>query len=340
MISISPHSHINQYNSYFKAGSKQSVPNFANANTQSYMEQGDNLYNHGKFSDAIKAYNQALSMNPDNETINRKLGKAYHNIKDYSSAEKNFLIYIEKNPKDVDAWIELGEAQRQNGMYSKAKNSFEQAQSLDPNNDLARRSILETNNNILCCLSPQQAYTEKQAYATKNLQTALNMATNYMSPKYMQDLSDVVIEFGKTASMGGTANIAQYENAKKKITVSDTYKYASPQVIAAYIVHESVHAKDKDPYTSIREEQDAYEIATNFWIKNSNGVKDPEMDYAAELYQQSPQTLKDRVEEIYTLRDPDIAKTSPNHPPKKKFHFNWNKSKAATQPIKEYDTIA
>ena len=65
------------------------------------------------------------------------------------------------------------------------------------------------------------------------------------------------------------------------MTVSEKYKYAPAQLIAAYIIHESVHAHDKDSYTSIREEQDAYKIATEFWIANSKGVEDPEMDYAA-----------------------------------------------------------
>ena len=231
-------------------------------------------------------------------------------------------------------------SQRQNGQYKKALASFEKAKSLDNSNDLANRSILETKNNILSIYNPERARAEKQAYAAQNLRTALNMTVQYMTPQFMQGLEDVVIEFGKTASMGGTTNIAQYENYKSKITVSDTYTYAAPQVIAAYLAHESVHAHDKDPYTSVREEQDAYQVATKFWIQNSNGVSDPEMDYAAELYQQSPATLNSRVAEIYKLRDPNIAETSPNHPPKKLFYFNTTKKKAASQSLQTYDVIA
>ena len=157
----------------------------------------------------------------------------------------------------------------------------------------------------------------------------------------MNKFKNVKFQFGKTASMGGTGNIAQYENTKQSITVSNSYIYAAPQVIAAYLTHESVHAHDNDPYTSIREEQDAYEIATKFWIENSNGVQDPEMDYAADLYKKSPQTLKDRVEEIYSLRDPDISKTSPNHPPQSFFSQNYsNQNNAAAQTLRAYDIIA
>ena len=140
--------------------------------------------------------------------------------------------------------------------------------------------------------------------------------------------------------LANTINIAQYENHKKAITISNSYIYAAPQVIAAYLSHESVHAHDNDSYTSIREEQDAYQVAAKFWMKNAGGIKDPEMDYAVSLYQQSPSKLNDRVAEIYKLRDPGIAETSPNHPPKKLFHFNMSKTKAASQSIKSYDVIA
>ena len=90
----------------------------------------------------------------------------------------------------------------------------------------------------------------------------------------------------------------------------------------------------------MREEQDAYEIATKFWIKHSKGVQDPEMDYAAELYKQSPTALASRVKEIYELRDPSIAQTSPNHPSEKKIHFNFFNKKVAQQPLQSYDVIA
>lgn len=335
MISITPFPNINQYKPVCKF-----TPAFCAVDVSDIVAKGDTALNENRLNDALNFYTQALQKNSREDVLYRKLGKTYHHLKDYSSAEKNFQTYLESNPDDAEVWIDLGESQRCKGLYQKALKSFEKALSIEPNNDLASRSIMQTKNNMLAIYSPEKAKREKYEYAAKNLQTALQMTVDYLSPAYMQDLSDVQICFGETASMGGTSNIAQYENYKRTITVSDSYTYASPQVIAAYLTHESVHAKDKDAYTSVREEQDAYEIATKFWINNSNGVQDPEMDYAAELYKQSPATLKNRVEEIYVLRDPSIAKTSPNHPPEKKVHFNFLRKKAAQQPIKTYDVIA
>lgn len=342
MISISSYSPNKYYQlKPIEYSQSKGRVSFQAADVTDILSQGDKALNENRLQDALKFYNEAQSKDPNNSVINRKLAKTYQNLKDYVSAQKYYETYIEANSEDVDNIINLGEVQRLQGKYKLALSTFEKAASIAPNNDLAKRSILETKNNLLAAYDPDKAYRERQEYAAKNLTEALNMTVAYMSPEYMQGLSDVVIKFGKTAQMGGASNIAQYENYIKTITVSDAYTYASPQVIAAYLSHESVHAHDKDPYTSIREEQDAYEVATKFWLQHSQGIEDPEMDYAAELYQQSPTALKDRVEEIYLLRDPSIAKTSPNHPPQKKFNLiNPFKKHVASAPIKTYDVIA
>ena len=312
----------------------------ASANVGQLLQDGDKALNENRFEDALNCYNKVVQLEPNSVSIYKKLAKAKFRLKQYEAAEQDYKTYLEVNKGDVDTIAELGETLRQQGKYSEALKTFEYALTLDKKNDLILRSIQETKNNILYCYDPVKASREKQEFADKNLRNALKMTVMYLTPEYMQDLADVQIKFGKTAQMGGTTNIAQYENYKNTITISDSYIYASPQVIAAYLVHESVHAKDNDPYTSVREEQDAYQTATRFWIDNSNGVKDPEMDYAADLYTTSPSSLSKRVEEIYVLRDPNIAKTSPNHPPIKKFPIGNTKKKAAVQSIQSYDVIA
>lgn len=338
MISVSSYPSIKNYSSYNTQ--PKAIKGFSGSDISDFLAEGDKALNENRYADALNAYQKANQLNPNENIVYRKLAKTQFHMKDYAASEKNYEKYLETASDDADSWIELGETQRQAGFYQKALKSFEQAKSLDSSNDLANRSILETKNNILSIYSPQKAQAEKAEYAAKNLRMALDMTVKYMTPEYMQGLNDVTVAFGETASMGGTSNIAQYENYKKAITISNSYIYAAPQVIAAYLSHESVHAHDGDAYTSIREEQDAYQVATKFWINNSKGIKDPEMDYAASLYKQSPSTLNSRVAEIYKLRDPDISETSPNHPPQKLFHFNKTKTKAASQSIKTYDVIA
>lgn len=313
---------------------------FRGADVSDLLSRGNKALNENKYKEALNYYNQAHSRNPDEVKVYRQMAKAQFGLKNYVLAEENFQKYLKENPDDSDIIIELGETQRQMGQYQKAINTFEKAYRLDNTNDLAARSLKTAKNDLLAVYSPEKAYKEKKEYAQKNLEAALNMTVNYLTPQYMNKLKNVTFKFGKTASMGGTGNIAQYENSKNSITISNSYIYASPQVIAAYLSHESVHAHDNDAFTSVTEEQDAYEVATKFWMKNSNGVKDPEMDYAVELYKKSPETLKNRVKEIYTLRDPSIALTSPNHPPQKLFHWGNTNNQAASQAIKSYDVIA
>ncbi len=331
---------INSNPCIYKYIKPQARKSFAGIDVSDILSKGDSALNENKFDEALKYYQEANQKNPNENKVYRKMAKAQFNLKDYNSALKNYEIYLKNAPDDADCWIEFGETQRNSGFYQKAVESFKKALEIEPKNDLANRNILETKNYILGIYYPEQAKIQKAQYAAKNLKAALDMTVEYMTPEYMKDLQDVKVVFGETASMSGTSNIAQYENSKNTITVSNSYIYAAPQVIAAYLSHESVHAKDKDGYTSIYEEQDAYEVAAKFWIQNSNGINDPEMDYAADLYKQSPSSLKDRVEEIYTMRDSSIAKTSPNHPPDKHFYFNKQKKNAASQSLKQYDIIA
>lgn len=341
LLKISAYNSIPNYGKYNrKQMQTKSAQHFRASDISDILAKGDKALNENRFQEALDAYTKANQTDPNNNSVYKKLGKTYFHLKDYKASEMHFKTYLENAPEDAECWIDLGQTQKMAGYYQKAIDSFKQASKMDSSNDYAKRCMLETQNDMLAIYFPQQAEQEKREYAAKNLQAALNMTIDYLSPAYMKDLADVKVMFGETASMGGTANIAQYENYKKTITISKDYIYASPQVIAAYLTHESVHAKDADAYTSIREEQDAYEIATKYWINHSNGIKDPEMDYAAGLYTQSPSALRNRVAEIYKLRDPSIAETSPNHPPDKSFHFLNKKSHAASHPIKEYNVIA
>ncbi len=337
MLSIKTYSVINKSIPF---SSKKAVP-FKGEDVSELLQQGDKALNENRPDEALNLYMQAKQKNPDDITIYRKLGKAFLNMNSYKSAQDNYKKYLDKTPEDTDAWIDYGDALRKDGLYKNSITAYEKALELDKGNDLAKRNIMEAKNSLLAVYSPEKARREKDMYASENLKKALQITVDYLGSEYMSKIADVNFCFGKTASMGGTGNIAQYENYKKGITVSDTHIYAAPEVIAAYLVHESVHASDKDAYTSVREEQDAYKAAAKFWIKNSNGIKDPEMDYAASLYKKSPSALSARVEEIYRLRDPQISATSPNHPPKKsKSTGMLSKRKAASQSIRQYDVIA
>ena len=52
---------------------------------------------------------------------------------------------------------------------------------------------------------------------------------------------------------------------------------------------------------------------TKFWIAVNNGTIDPDLTLAMNLYSEHPEKLDAKVDDLYTKRDPNIRRTSPNH---------------------------
>ncbi|MDD3237492.1 MAG: tetratricopeptide repeat protein [Candidatus Gastranaerophilales bacterium] len=316
-VSKIPSQQENRPNKTASAAAVESILSSTSINdSKTLLQEGNTHLRANEFDKAIDCYKKSIELRPDYVDTFYQMGKAYRGMEDYTNAISSLETYTAEKNKDTDAIIMLGECYSDSGYFNKAKAEFSKAITLDPANDLAKRNLKETDNLILSCFAPEKAMKQRQEQAYSNLSQALKMCEKYLSPSYFKDMGDLTVCFDKTAKLGGTSNIAQYENTKQKISVTDSYVYAAPEIVTAYLVHEFVHAKDNDPYTSVREEQDAYQAATEFWVKNSDGINDPEMDYAANLYKENPQKLANRVEEIYKLRDPKIAMTSPNHPKK------------------------
>ena len=302
--------------------------------------QADEASKEGYFERAIDLYEKALAINPDNTSVFIPLAKTYKFNNDYKNAIKYFEKALAIEPEDIENRTLLGECYKNNGQYTKAKLQFEQVLGQRPNYDFAKRNLLETENYLLALVDPLKAREEKQKTAQENLNQAVKLACSFFPRRFFRDMQDIVVSFNKTASMAGRANIAQYEHNKREITVMDDYVYANPVLVASYIVHENIHAKDNDPYTSIREEQDAYRKQCEFWIKHGNGIEDPEMDFVVGLYKKSAEDLDRRVAEVYRLRDKNIPETSYNHPPSNKKIAATTSLSSGTKPLKAYDIIA
>ncbi len=163
---------------------------------------------------------------------------------------------------------------------------------------------------ILAKTDPDRASQLSTEQSRQNLNEALRLVINSTSPEIIDRVKDINYSFDKTDSLSGHPNIAQYEDRNRNIKVTEDYKWAAPEIVAAYLKHENIHGSDKDGFTSVREEQDAYEESIKFWLNNNKGIKDPELDYAAQLYNQSPQTLRNKVAEIYRSRDKSIPEYS------------------------------
>lgn len=295
--------------------------------------------NDGVFDKAIELYEKALQINPNDADVHLNLAKTYSYSNRYREAIPHLEAYIKVRPDDIENMTLLGECYKKSGMFSKSMEYFNRALSIEPNYDYAKRNLLDAQNLYLQCIDPVRGRKERYNTAINNLTEAVKIAKNFFPKGYTDDMKDITVSFDKTSKMGGRSNIAQYEHTKRKISVTDEYTYANPKLTGAYIIHEFVHGKDNDAFTSVREEQDAYRTQAKYWTQNVFDVYDPEMDYVSNLYKQSAEALDERVAEIYRLRDPGIAETSYNHPPGTKKTNARKASKVKSEPLKAYDII-
>jgi predicted metal-dependent hydrolase len=155
--------------------------------------------------------------------------------------------------------------------------------------------------------------TEKELlFKARNLIKQYYTLTN--APESSKKLAETInISFEPTQVMDNVENIAEYDHPKRTIRLQPKMMFASPNVVAAYLAHELIHAEDQDGETSIQEEQDGYRELVNFWQRFKNAESEPNLDRTLKLYEESPTKLDEEVKRLYTMRNPLIAEKSPKH---------------------------
>ncbi|MFH0702958.1 MAG: tetratricopeptide repeat protein [bacterium] len=306
-------------NFYTKLNKKQNFPNvnsnnfIAQKQAESLKTTGDGYNKNLQYDKAINFYKKAIKTKPDYIDVYYNLAKVYNDTGDAKDAINTYKELLTVCPKEIKALAYIGECYKNIEEYDNANKYYKAALNIDPKYDLANRFLKEANNLKLSKTNLNLAEQMKAQYARKNLNASVNLVMTKAPKELTKDMQDIKYAFNKTNALSGVSNIAQYENNERKIVITDRYVWAAPEIIAAYIVHEAVHARDHDTHTSIKEEQDAYRESVKFWLANSNGIKDPEMELAADLYLKSPEALDERVGEVYTKRNNSIAEFSPYH---------------------------
>ncbi len=275
--------------------------------------EGDKLANNNRESEAVYFYEEAILIWPGYPSPYYNLAKVYEKTGEFDRAINTYTRLLEVKPDEAEAQTLIGKIFKRKGDYTTARQMYNKALEIDPKYDFAARSLKEIDYLILAGYKPQEAEALKQQESEKNLEIALKLVERYAPPGISRAVDEIDIVFNETDTLSGHKNIAQYEHHNRKIVITSDYIWASPQVTAAYIIHEAVHAKDKDAISSIKEEQDAYEESINFWRAHNKGIKDPELDYAADLYRESPQKLRKKVGETYRARDESMPEYSPYH---------------------------
>ena len=100
---------------------------------EEWLEKGDIFYDQGRYGNAIKCYNKALELDPEN--VDAWVGKGYalNMLGRYLEALECFNKALELDPENVDAWNNKGLVLQRMGRYEEALEYFNMALKIDPN---------------------------------------------------------------------------------------------------------------------------------------------------------------------------------------------------------------
>jgi tetratricopeptide (TPR) repeat protein len=92
----------------------------------------------GRVSEAIQAYQSALSRDPENPVVMKNLGDAFFFKKEYPKAIEQYRKVLQSNPRFQKAHSSLGLAYYQIQKYREALEEFETVLQLNPQNEQAK----------------------------------------------------------------------------------------------------------------------------------------------------------------------------------------------------------
>jgi tetratricopeptide (TPR) repeat protein len=97
-----------------------------------WRNKGGALYSLGKYDEAIKCYDKAIEIDPDNPVVWNNKGLALNSLGKYDEAITSYDKAIEIDPDDADTWNNKGLALNSLGKYDEAITSYDKAIEIDP----------------------------------------------------------------------------------------------------------------------------------------------------------------------------------------------------------------
>lgn len=105
-----------------------------------------NFLAQGANQKAVDEYRRLLTVAPGDLEARSGLGRALYNLKDYAGAEAAYGIIIKANPKNADAYNDMGVSQEAHGQRKQALESYSKALEIDPNHTEAKGNIARLKN--------------------------------------------------------------------------------------------------------------------------------------------------------------------------------------------------
>ena len=187
-------------------------------NAYDYMVES--LLNLGQTDDAIKAYQQAISVDPTNDTYHTSLGNIYFGLGRYADAKSEYNNAVRIAPTSTLNWYSLGQAYLQTENYAGAEQAFKTVNAYSPGD---------------------AAYALGQTYHRMGrYEEAINQLKSAIADNH--DLGYAYLELGAIY-----ADQKEFDKAQEQATVLSSidqslasqlsayiYQMQSPKILAAY----------------------------------------------------------------------------------------------------------
>lgn len=109
---------------------------------EEYFDQGNKLYEEGRYNDAIKIYQKAVELNSNFAPLYNALGLAYDKVSDnLSQIAWYYKTAIDMEPDYIEAYYNLGQVYYRFEKFGKAEKNFLKALSFNPNLLMARYTL-------------------------------------------------------------------------------------------------------------------------------------------------------------------------------------------------------
>ncbi|MDH7513393.1 MAG: tetratricopeptide repeat protein [Clostridiales bacterium] len=161
------------------------------------LKQGNDLYEAGKYEEAVTAYEAIIQVNPDAYIIFMNIGNCYFQMEKYAQAEEYYRKVLEKDPENAEAILLIGNTYANRGQDAKA---------MDWYNRIDFEKI--TDETVLFNLGSNFFKQSKLDQALKYLQRAVEIKP---------DFADAVYQLGLTylAMNNYSGALAAFENYLK-----------------------------------------------------------------------------------------------------------------------------
>ena len=139
-------------------------------------EKGNGLFREGKFTEAIKEYEEAIKRDPNEPSYRNNLAATLAKLGDFPGAREACEKAISLDPKYVKAWAKKGDIEFFMKEYHKALESYKRGLELEPGNSLCVQGLSKTTMKIQEASSSGEVDMERAAHgmADPEVQAILN----------------------------------------------------------------------------------------------------------------------------------------------------------------------